>query len=118
MSDDELSGAIVTALRRANPVPDDQVAGRRSLPSAHALFAEIVSQPPRRVRPRRAVAFAVVVAVIAAAVAAFAVVQRDDSSPELSVACYAKASLATGTASIVTPSLGNPVKACAALWAA
>src|SRR5204863_23442 len=46
------------------------------------------------------------------------VVQRDDSSPELSVACYAKASLATGTASIVTPSLGNPVKACAALWAA
>jgi hypothetical protein len=113
MSDDELSGTIVTALRRANPVPVEQVDGRRSLPSAHALFAEIVSQPPRRVRPRRVVAFAVVVALIAATFAAFAAVNRDDATTGTSTVCYAERNLKSEHE---VAGFGDPVQVCTQLW--
>ena len=52
MSDEEMSVALLESLQRANPVPVDEVASRRDLPSAHALFGEITAQRPRRVRGR------------------------------------------------------------------
>ena len=65
MSDYEPGDTMVEALRRANPVPADRAASRRSRPSAHALFADIIEQRPRRVR-RRVLVIALVIVLVAA----------------------------------------------------
>ena len=52
MSDYEPNDTTVETLRRANPVPVEPGVSRRAMPSAHALYADIVSQRPRRVRRR------------------------------------------------------------------
>jgi len=114
VSDDEMSVALLESLQRANPVPVDEVANRRDLPSAHALFAEITAQRPRRVRRRTVViAIALVVLALAALVGAFALVNR--SEPEVTAPrCYESASLTAQ--SFVTASGGDLRAACADLW--
>lgn len=116
MSDDEMSVALLESLQRANPVSVDDIANRRDLPSAHALFAEITAQRPRRVRRRTVVVvLALVVLALAALVGAFALVDR--SSPDVTAGplCYAAASL---DASRIATSGGADLRsACAELWA-
>jgi hypothetical protein len=114
VSDDEMSVALLESLRRANPVPVDEVANRRDLPSAHALFAEITAERPRRVRRRTIViAIALVVVALAALVGAFALVDR--SQPEVTAPrCYERASLTAQ--SFVTASGGDLRAACTELW--
>ena len=117
MSAHEPSDTMIEELRRANPVPMAAVEGRRSLPSAHALFAEIVAQPPRRVgrRTRRRVLFVVIaIALIALLVAGFMVVRRDEAKVPLSAACYASASL--NSRRLIVPADTNPARACAGFW--
>ena len=94
MSDDELGVALLESLQRANPVPIDELGGRRDLPSAHALFAEITAQRPRRVRRRTVVVvIALVVLLLAALVGAFALVNRDQPSVLGAVVCAPKANV-------------------------
>jgi len=114
VSDDEMSVSLLESLRRANPVPVDEVANRRDLPSADALFAEITAERPRRVRRRTVVlAIALVVLALAALVGAFALVDR--SEPDVTAPrCYKSASLTAQ--SVVTGSGGDLRAACTELW--
>jgi hypothetical protein len=115
VSDEEMSVVLLESLQRANPVPVDDVANRRDLPSAHALFSEITSQRPRRVRRRTMViVIALVVLALAALVGAFAVVNRSDPAVTASPVCYGAPSLTSRA--IVTPSGGDLRAACAELW--
>ncbi len=116
MTDDDIGVALLDALTRANPVPTDELGGRRDLPSAHALFAEITAQRPRRVRRRTViVAVALVVLALAALLGAFALVHHDEPTVVGSVECAptAKYPIMHGS---VAPSGGDPIAACAALW--
>src|SRR5689334_21559841 len=88
MSDDDIGVALLDALQRANPVPTEELGGRRDLPSAHALFAEITAQRPRRVRRRTMViVIALVVLALAALLGAFALVHHDEPSVAGFVEC-------------------------------
>jgi hypothetical protein len=118
MSDFEPGDTMVEALRSANPVPAARTVGRRDLPSAHALFAEIIAEPPRRVRSRvrrRVLVVAIAIIVIALLAAAFALTRRQKSTVPLNISCYSGPSL--GARSIVVSSNGNPERACAQVWA-
>ena len=108
---------MIEALRRANPVPARQPEHRRALPSAHALFADIVTNtPPRGPRRARVRASGMIVAVvlIVPALVAFVHVQKDPPSLPTSVVCYSAADL--GARRIVVGSAGDAAKACASVW--
>src|SRR4051812_21938994 len=89
-----MSVALLELLQRANPVPVDEVANRRDLPSAHALFAEITAQRPRLVRRRTVVVVITLIALaLAALVGAFAIVQRSEPDVAASPQCFERADL-------------------------
>jgi hypothetical protein len=112
MSDHEPGDTMVDALRRANPVPVEPGVSRRAMPSAHALYADIVSQRPRRVR-RRVLVIALVVILLGLILMAFAVVRRGGSSLAQAPECFASDSL---HARAVVAVGDDPVHACAELW--
>jgi hypothetical protein len=113
MSDYERSDTmVVEALRRANPVPSDFAASPRSRPSAHALFADIVEQRPRRVR-RRVLVLIVVIALTAALLMAFVALRRVGTSLSTAPVCYQADSLESQR---VVATAGDAKQACAALW--
>jgi len=109
---------MVEALRRANPVPDIRTDGFRSQPSAHALFADIVTRPAPGVwRHRRRVrALVIVIAIVAIGLAlvAFVAVRKDAPTLPTSVVCYSSADL--GARRIVVGSTGDAAKACESIW--
>lgn len=113
MSDYEPGDTMVEALRRSNPVPAAAVIDRRSLPYAHALFAEIVAQPTRRVR-RRVLLIALALVLIAALLMAFVAVRRVGTSLSIAPVCYGADSL---SAQKIVASGGDPQQACAQVWA-
>jgi hypothetical protein len=112
MSEHEPGDTMVEALRRSNPVPV-AVIDRRSLPSAHALFADIVAQPTRRVR-RRVLVIAVAIALIALMVMGFVALRRVGTSLSSAPVCYGADSL---SAQKVVASAADPEQACAQVWA-
>ena len=112
MSDYEPGDTMMEALRRSNPVPT-AVIDRRSLPSAHALFAEIVAQPTRRVR-RRVLLIAFALVLIALMIMAFVAVRRVGTSLSIAPVCYSADSL---SAPRVVAAGGDPEQACAQVWA-
>jgi hypothetical protein len=112
MSDVEPGDTMVEALRRANPVPADQVAGRRSLPSAHALYADVTAQRPRRVRKRvLLVAIAIIVLTVILIAATF--VRRESSSVGVAPVCYSSASMSSPRVVAIGD---DPRAACVGLW--
>ena len=113
MSDADPGGAVTEALRRANPVPDERTAGRRSQPSAHALFAGVVAQRPRRVR-RRPLVLLIAIVVLVLLLAGFVAVRRTHASLPLGTSCYTKADL--GAPKVIVGSGASPAAACAQLW--
>jgi hypothetical protein len=115
VSDDEMSVALLESLQRANPIPPADVANRRDLPSAHALFAETIAQRPGRVRRRTVVVLiALVVLVLAALLGAFALVHQSEPDVGAGPVCYESASL--DARSVVTSGGGDLRAACARLW--
>ena len=115
MNDFEAGDTVVEAFRRANPVPAGTTAGRRSQPSAHALFADIVSRPPRRHRGRAFIAIAVAGAVaVAGLVVAFAHIDRDQPNPAQAVECFAAANL--DARKVVRGGSADPAATCSSLW--
>jgi hypothetical protein len=116
MSDDELGVALLESLQRANPVPLDENGGRRDLPSAHALFAEITAERPRRVRRRTMViAVALVILLVAALLGAFALVNRNEPTVVGSVACFGTPDYPAHRTYVAT-SVGDPIAACQVPW--
>ena len=113
MSDHEPGDTMVEALRRSNPVPAASVIDRRSLPSAHARFAEIVAQPTRRVR-RRVLLIALALALIAALLMAFVAVRRIGTSLSIAPVCFGADSLSSQK---IVASGGDPQQVCAQVWA-
>jgi hypothetical protein len=117
MSTNESGDTMVEAFRRANPVPASQTEGRRSMPSAHALFADIVAERPPRVSRRlrrRVLLIAIAVALIGLLLAAFVLVRKDATDPSTDVACYAAPDLHARR--ILTAPLGDPRQTCARLF--
>ena len=112
MSDYEPGDTMVEAFRRANPVPADQAGSRRSLPSAHALFADVIAQRPRRVR-RRVLLIVIAIALVALMLMAVAALQRAGTSAAGAPVCYGSDSL-QGPRVVVAG--GDPIQACAPLW--
>jgi hypothetical protein len=115
VSEDEMSIALLESLQRANPVRIEEIADRRALPSAHALFAEITAERPRRVRRRTLViVIALFVLVLAALVGAFALVDRGAPDVTAGPLCYSAASL--DARRIATSGGADLRSACAELW--
>jgi hypothetical protein len=112
MNGHEPNDTMVEALRRANPVPVEPGDSRRAMPSAHALYADIVSHRPRRVR-RRVLLIALAVILLALALMAFAVVRRGGTSLAVAPECFESDSL---HARAVVAAGDDPVHACADLW--
>jgi hypothetical protein len=116
VNDFESGDTVVEAFRRANPVPDGEATNRRAQPSAHALFAEIVANPPRSPRRRARVVLAATLAVVllAGIFLAFAIV--DGTAPDVAAAprCYETASLSARSIVVAGPDLQS---ACAQLFA-
>ena len=112
MSGHEPNDTMVETLRRANPVPVEPGVSRRAAPSAHALYADIVSQRPRRVR-RRVLVIALAVILLALMLMAFTVVRRGGTSLAQAPECFASDSL---HARAVVAVGDDPVHACADLW--
>src|ERR1700722_12715052 len=108
MNDFEPGDTMIEALRRANPVPVGSTDGRRSQPSAHALFAHVIEQPPRRARRarRRVLVIAIVIIVLALIIAAFASTRRQKSSQPLNVACYSAPNL--NATHVIVSDTGDP----------
>jgi hypothetical protein len=115
MSDDDMGIALLESLQRANPVVADDVADRRDLPSAHALFAEITAERPRRVSTRALVVVLTLVALAAVTVlGAFGLVDRtDDLTPSQAPFCYEKADLHSQR---LVASSADLTSGCAQLW--
>jgi hypothetical protein len=103
---------MVEAFRRANPVPADRTSGRRSLPSAHALFNDVVATRARRVRTR-VIVIVVAIALIALLLAAFVFVRRESKSLSIAPVCYATDTL---SAPRIIAYGGDPADACAQAW--
>jgi len=112
MNDFEPGDTLVEALRRANPVPADQVAGRRSMPSAHALYADVISQRPRRVR-KRVLLIAIAIVLLTVILIAAMFVRRESNSVGSAPVCYSSASM---TSSRVVAIGDDPRAACVGLW--
>jgi len=93
MTMSESGDTMVEVLRRANPVPGGQTADRRSSPSAHALLAGIIAEPPQRVSRR---------------------MRRRVLLVSVAVVCYAAAD--RHARRIVTPAVGDPRESCARLF--
>jgi hypothetical protein len=117
MSTDGYGDTLVEALRRANPVPVRVTEGRRAMPSAHALYADIIAEsPPRRPSRARSRAVVIVIAIIllVLALVAFVAVRSGKPSEASSVVCYSAASL--DAQRIVVGPAGDPEQACASVW--
>jgi hypothetical protein len=116
MSDDELGVALLESLQRANPVPVGEPGGRRDLPSAHALFAEITAQRPRRVRRRTMViAVALLILLVASLIGAFALLNSDEPTVLGAVVCAPNAIYPIDHGWLA-PSGGDPIAACEEPW--
>jgi len=113
VSNDESGDTIVEALRRANPVPAGAGVSRRSLPSAHALFADVISRRTRAVR-RRVLLVAIAIALLALLLLGFAALRRQGTSLSIAPVCF-------GSDSVHGPKVvaagGDPEQACATVWA-
>jgi hypothetical protein len=112
MSDYEPGDTLVEALRRSNPIPAGSL-DRRSLPSADALFGEIVTHRTRRVR-RRVLLVALALVLVALMLMAFVQVRRVGTSLSVAPVCYGADSLG---ARRVVVGAGDPEHACAQVWA-
>ena len=113
MSDYEPGDTMVEALRRSNPIPAGAV-DRRSLPSADALFGEIVAHRTRRVG-HRVQLLALALALVALMLMAFVQARRVGTPLSVAPVCYDADSL---SAPRVVASAGDPEHACAQVWAA
>jgi hypothetical protein len=117
MSVHEPGDTMVEALRRANPVPVGQGESRRALPSAHALFADIIAEPPARRATRartRTVAIIIAIVLLVLAALAFVALRKDSPTQPTSVACYSSADL--NARRIVVVLSGDAVQTCEAMW--
>src|SRR5579862_2178027 len=112
---DEAGSTMLEALRAANPVPAEQTAGRRDLPSAHALFADVVANRPRRVRTR-VIIILIAIVLVALMAMAFVLVNREGASVTSGPVCYSVPNV--HTPGLVVAVGGDPVRECAARWAA
>ena len=103
-------------LRRANPVPDEQVPGPDS-PLAQAAFERIVAAAPpsvpRHRRNWRRRTWFIVPAVLLLVAAGFGLFRQ--TTQPLFVACYAQASLGADR-TLIQPSGKDAVEACRPLW--